>query len=46
MIRPWVLIGPTLAGMVTVVALAWMGQLVRGQQTSAGELYRCPSGGR
>jgi uncharacterized membrane protein len=45
MVRLWVLIGLILAGMVTVVALVWMGQLVRGSH-SACDLYPYTSGCR
>lgn len=45
MIRLWVLIGLILGGMLTVVALVWMGQLV-GASNSACQLYPHTSGCR
>jgi hypothetical protein len=43
--RLWVLFGLIIAGVVTVVALVWMGQLV-GATHSACELYPYTSGCR
>ena len=45
MTRLWVLIGLILASMLTVVAVAWMGQLV-GATHSACQLYPYTSGCR
>jgi hypothetical protein len=45
MIQLWVLIGLILASMLTVAALAWMGQLV-GATHSACQLYPYTSGCR
>ena len=45
MVRPWVLIGLILTGMVTVIAHVWMGQLAR-SSNSACELCPYPSGCR
>jgi hypothetical protein len=43
--RLWVLFGLIIAGMLTVVALVWMGQLV-GATNSACQLYPYASGCR
>ena len=45
MTRLWVLFGLIIAGMLTVVALVWMGQLV-GATHSACQLYPYTSGCR
>ena len=45
MIRLWVLFGLIAAGLLTVVALVWMGQLV-GASHSACQLYPYTSGCR
>ena len=45
MTRLWVLFGLIVAGMLTVVALVWMGQLV-GATHSACQLYPYTSGCR
>ena len=45
MIRLWVVFGLIVAGMLTVVALVWVGQLV-GASNSACQLYPYTSGCR
>jgi hypothetical protein len=45
MVRLWVLIGLILGGLLTVVALVWMGQLA-GATNSACQLYPYTSGCR
>jgi len=45
MVRLWVLSGLILGGLLTVVALVWMGQLV-GATNSACQLYPYTSGCR